>query len=85
MKDGILYKKAKIEDKEVNHLVIIDVYREEVFQGIHRETGHPGTDKTLWSAKQRYFWPGLERTISQKVEDCPRCIRPKLQQSLLLS
>lgn len=77
LKDGILYRNAKIEDREVNQLVIPEVYREVVFQGIHRDTGHPGKDKTLWLAKHRYFWPGLEREISQKVDDCPRCIRRK--------
>lgn len=72
LKDGILYRNAKIEDREVNQLVIPEVYREVVFQGIHRDTGHPGKDKTLWLAKHRYFWPGLEREISQKVDNCPR-------------
>lgn len=53
------------------------VYREVVLQGILRNTGPPGKNKTLWSARQRYFWPGMDRMISKKVEDCPRCTRCK--------
>lgn len=48
-----------------------------VLQGILRNTGPPGKNKTLWSARQRYFWPGMDRMISKKVEDCPRCTRCK--------
>lgn len=77
LRDGILLRKAKIDDREVHQLVIPEVYREVAFQGIHRDTGHPGKDKTLWLARQRFFWPGLEKEISQKVENCPRCIRRK--------
>lgn len=76
-RDGILLRKAKIDDREVHQLVIPEVYREVAIQGIHRDTGHPGKDKTLWLARQRFFWPGLEKEISQKVENCPRCIRRK--------
>lgn len=77
LRDGILFRKTKIEEREVSQLVIPEVYRELAFQEIHRDTGHPGKDKTLWLARQRFFWPGLEKEISQKVENCPRCIRRK--------
>ncbi|XP_062612631.1 uncharacterized protein LOC134274364 [Saccostrea cucullata] len=55
LKDGILYRKAIIDEREVSQLVIPKVYREVAFQGIHRDTGHPGKEKTLWLARQRYF------------------------------
>lgn len=61
----------------MNQFVIPKVYREVVLQGILRNTGPPGKNKTLWSARQRYFWPGMDRMISKKVEDCPRCARCK--------
>ena len=79
IKEGILYRRAIIDDQKVNQLVLPEVYREVAFQGIHRDTGHPGKEKTLWLARQRFFWPGLEREIVQKVENCPRCIRRKTQ------
>ena len=79
IKEGILYRRAIIDDQKVIQLVLPEVYREVAFQGIHRDTGHPGKEKTLWLARQRFFWPGLEREIVQKVENCPRCIRRKTQ------
>lgn len=51
----------------MNQFVIPKVYREVVLQGILRNTGPPGKNKTLWSARQRYFWPGMDRMISKKV------------------
>lgn len=51
----------------MNQFVIPKVYREVVLQGILRNTGPPGKNKTLWSARQRYFWPGMDRMISKKI------------------
>ena len=47
------------------------------FKGVHDEVGHPGKDKIVWLARQRFFWPGLEKDICTRVESCGRCIRRK--------
>ena len=44
---------------------------------MHDDVGHQGKDKTLWLAKQRFYWPGLEKSVIEKVEGCGRCIRRK--------
>ena len=54
-----------MDEKKVNHLVLPGVHREVAFQGILRDTGHPG--KHRWISRQRFFYPGLEREIFQKV------------------
>lgn len=48
-----------------------------LFEGIHNDASHSGRDKTLWLAKQSFFWNGMEREINERVETCGRCIRRK--------
>ncbi len=43
------------------------------FKGLHDDIGHQGRDKTLWLAKQRFFWIGLEADVIARVERCQRC------------
>ena len=75
--EGVLYRITVIDGERRKQLVVPEVYREVAFLGIHRDTGHPGKEKTLWLARQRYFWPSLEKEVNERIERCPRCIRSK--------
>ena len=72
---GILYRTAKIDGQKVQQIVIPESHRTDAFKGVHDEVGHSGKDKTVWLARQRFFWPGLEKDICTRVESCGRCIR----------
>lgn len=42
---------------------------------------HPGSQQTLFVAKQRFWWPGMERDIQDYVSACPTCARNKVNHS----
>nr|XP_034316481.1 uncharacterized protein LOC117685965 [Crassostrea gigas] len=75
--EGILYKTSSHDGQKIKQIVLPKSLREVAVRGIHDNVGHPGEDKTLWLAKQRYYWPGMECEINQKVESCGRCICSK--------
>ena len=76
--NGILCKTAFHGDRKFLQLVVPQSYRVTALQGIHNDVGHPGKDKTLWLARQRFYWPGIERDISNHIETCSsRCICSK--------
>ena len=39
--------------------------------------GHMGIRRTLSRAKERFFWPKMQETISQYVQSCPECMQSK--------
>uniref|UniRef100_H2ZTA9 Gypsy retrotransposon integrase-like protein 1 n=1 Tax=Latimeria chalumnae TaxID=7897 RepID=H2ZTA9_LATCH len=43
----------------------------------HDDAGHQGIPRTLHLARQRFFWVGLERDISDYVHTCSRCVVAK--------
>ena len=75
--DGILYRTTHQEGQPVKQLVLPESFRDTALKGIHDEVGHPGKEKTLWLARQRFYWPGLEHDVNKWVENCGRCIRRK--------
>ena len=75
--DGVLYRNAVIDGQKVKQLVLPESHRNEAFKGIHIDVGHPGKEKTLWLARQRFYWPGMENELNHRVETCNRCVRRK--------
>lgn len=71
---GILYKTSSHDIQQIKQIVLPNSLREIAPCAIHDDVVHPGKDKTLWLAMQRYYWPGMEHEINQKVELCGRCI-----------
>ena len=47
MRRGVLYKTLKEDDQEKQQLVLPEVYRREVLQGLHNDVGHPGRERTM--------------------------------------
>ena len=77
---GILYRTTAQDGEPVRHLVIPQAFRQIALKGVHDDVGHPGKDKTLWLARQRFYWPGLESDVNSRTEQCGRCIRRKAPQ-----
>jgi transposase InsO family protein len=77
IKNDTLYRTATLDGLPVSQLVIPESHRRIAIQGIHNDAGHQGKEKSLWLARQRFYWPGLEKDITQWVEHCDRCIRRK--------
>ena len=47
---------------------------------MHDDVGHQGRDRTLSLVRQRFYWPGLETDVEEKVKKCVRCIKRKTVQ-----
>ena len=77
MSNGFLHRRVTSNDQDFIQLVLPPLFRDEVFHALHDDLGHQGRDRTLSLIKQRFFWPGMDTFIKEKVRMCGRCIRWK--------
>ena len=77
LKDGVLYKTITFGDEEFDLLCLPYSLRDDIFHAYHTDLGHQGRDRTLSMIKRRFFSPGLENFIKQRIQTCGRCIRRK--------
>lgn len=78
-KRGVLYREVTTGDETVSQLVIPRSLQKRALSGIHDNIGHPGRDRTLSLAKERFWWPGITKNVEDWVKRCPRCQRRKGQ------
>jgi hypothetical protein len=77
MKNGILYRVSNMNSETTYQLVLPVDYREVVLKGLHDDAGHQGRDRTLYLVKSRFYWPGVNKDVENKVSTCPNCILRK--------
>ena len=77
LNNDVLYKTSTHDGQRVKQLVLPECFRQVALEGIHNDIGHPGKEKTLWLARQRYYWPGMEQEVNHHVDSCSRCICSK--------
>ena len=53
--NGILYGQVKTDDKERRQLVITESIVPHVLHSLHNDLGHPGRDKTMVLARDRFL------------------------------
>ena len=78
---GVLYRKATLNGQEFQQLVIPLGFRDVVFGALHDDLGHQVRDRTTSLIKQRFFWPGMDSYIRERVRQCERCIKHKTPQN----
>ncbi|MCG8046231.1 MAG: RNase H-like domain-containing protein [Candidatus Thiodiazotropha endolucinida] len=74
---GVLHRKVVLNGQDFLQLVLPSAFREDAFQALHDDLGHQGRDRTASLIKQRFFWPGMDTYIKDKIKSCGRCIRRK--------
>lgn len=86
VKEGVLYRTSKdvTRRKTFRYVVPTDL------KGIHDEAGHQGQKRTLFLARQRFYWIGMERDVKDYVQRCRRCLvskspEPEARAPLVLS
>ena len=72
--NGILIRNIIVNDKPLKQIVVPKDFQSTIIKSIHDDMGHPGRDKTLELARQRFYWPGMSQDISHMVKNCRRCI-----------
>ena len=73
----VLYRKGNVSHQEFQQLVVPLSLQGEIFRALHDDLGHQGRDRTTSLIKQRFFWPGIDSFVKDKVRSCDRCIRRK--------
>jgi transposase InsO family protein len=79
--EGVLYKRADSVNycTTKNLLVLPNQLRKGALLQLHdnRVAGHFGRKKTLQRVRERYFWIGYNRDITEWVDKCPDCIQKR--------
>ena len=75
----MLYRVSKntVSKKNAFQYVVPEALRLMVLEGVHDEAGHQGQQRTLWLARQRFYWDTLERDVRAYVQRCKRCVVSK--------
>jgi len=74
IKERVLFHcKSESEDR----LVIPSSHKEEAFRLLHDEMGHMGRDRTTSLLRERFYWPGLDKYVADKLKRCDRCLQGK--------
>lgn len=77
--NDILYRAVKdpfTKHKRVQ-FVLPDSLKQQALFGVHDLAGHQGQPRTLSLARQRFYWPGMERDVRDYVKTCTRCVLSK--------
>lgn len=74
LKDGVLYRQRTTPDGVVTQLVLPQDFRRQALQGVHTNAGHFGRERTLELLRERFFWPGMSKSVCQFISQCERCI-----------
>ena len=46
-------------------------------KAFHDHMGHPGKERMLGVLKRRYYWPGMDHSIRDYVDECHECTLAK--------
>ena len=73
----ILYRSTVLNGVETKQLVLPVRFHNIVLQHLHDDVGHQGRDRTLSLVRARFYWPGLESDVVNKVRNYEQCIKRK--------
>jgi transposase InsO family protein len=82
LREGVLYRQGQVYGQEYLQLVLPTHLRDEIFLALHDDLGHQGRDRTTTLFKQRFYWPGMDAWIEEKVHQCMRCRKRKTLPSI---
>ncbi|CAI5692272.1 unnamed protein product [Oreochromis niloticus] len=77
MHNNILYRTRQDGGDVTYQLVLPEQLRDSVFQSLHCDMGHLGTERTLDLTRTRFYWPRMAAYIEHKIKTCNRCVRRK--------
>ncbi len=76
---GVLYHTSKdaVTKRKTYRYVVLSKLKDKVLKGIHDEAGHQGQRRTLYLARQRFYWTGMEKDVRDYVQHCQPCLISK--------
>ena len=60
-----------------SQLVLPKKYHSIVYKELHQEMGHLGTERVLDLARERFYWPNMERDIKHFVTNVCSCLKQR--------
>ena len=60
-----------------SQIVLPKKFHRLVYKELHEEMGHLGADRVLNLARERFYWPHMQRDIEQYVGRVCRCMKQK--------
>ena len=79
LKDNILHYLSDPDNEPVMRVFVPNHLRAQVLKQYHDENGHMGVDKTYDTAKLKYYWPNMYKTLHQHVASCVTCQQRNLR------
>ena len=75
IRKGLLYVNITPKGKTEGLLafVVPTAHRCMALNGMHRDAGHQGQQRTLVLAEERFWWPGMVEDCWSLVKDCQHC------------
>ena len=70
---GILHRKTTNRFQ----LVLPSKFRLLVYKYLHDDMGHLGVDRVLTLARDRYYWPGMQKDVERYVTSECTCLKQK--------
>ncbi|XP_070556581.1 protein NYNRIN-like [Ptychodera flava] len=72
-KDGILHRKTATRLQ----LILPQQYRPLVYKELHEDMGHLGVERVVTLARDRFYWPQMQKDIEQYITKHCSCIKQK--------
>ena len=71
--DGVLRRKSG----SVSQLVLPLKHRDLIYKALHNDLGHLGSERVLQLARNRVFWPRMQRDVEEYTQKKCRCLMQK--------
>ena len=76
--DGVLFRSCQLSDGcKVRQLCLPAEYHSLVLAELHEKMGHPGAERVISLARDRFHWPGLAKDITHYVTKVCSCLKDK--------
>ena len=62
----------------VSQIVLLKKFHLLVYRELHENMGHLGVDRTLHLARQRFYWPHMQRDIEHYIGHVCQCAKRKV-------
>ena len=71
--DGVLRRKRGTHDQ----IILPRKYHAMVLRELHNNMGHLGSDSVLHLARDRFYWPRMQRDVEHYVKNVCHCVKQK--------
>ena len=80
VKDGLLFRKDPMRNGDHRLCVPQIEFRDTLVEQVHcSDVSHLGRDRTIDYVSSRFYWPNLQKDVSEFVKSCERCLKSKPQ------